>query len=111
MTHYIGLDCSTTATKALIVDSNGTIIGIGRSEYGFESPRPLWAEQDPQLWWEATIEAIQAALTTTGISGSDVGGIGLTGQMHGLVVLDADGEVLRPAILWNDQRTQAECDE
>jgi len=111
MSYTIGIDSSTTATKALLMDADARIVAIGRSEYTFDTPRPLWSEQDPRLWWDATVAAIRQVLATTGIDPSEVVGLGLTGQMHGLVLLDADGEVLRPAILWNDQRTQAECDE
>ncbi|MGZ8566724.1 MAG: xylulokinase, partial [Actinomycetota bacterium] len=75
-----------------------------------ETPRPLWSEQDPALWWHATGIAVRAALDAAGVDASAVEAVGLTGQMHGLVALDARDEVLRPAILWNDQRTGAECD-
>jgi xylulokinase len=111
MSHYIGIDTSTTATKALLMDAAGTVVAIGRSEYDFETPRPLWSEQDPELWWNATVAAINAALAEGETAGSAVDAIGLTGQMHGLVLLDGNGDVVRPSILWNDQRTQAECDE
>ena len=111
MTYFIGIDSSTTATKALLMDDRGAVVAIGRSEYDFETPRPLWSEQSPHLWWDATVIAIREAIAQAGIDGDAVAGIGLTGQMHGLVLLDNDGEVLRPSILWNDQRTQAECDE
>ncbi len=111
MTYYLGVDSSTTATKALLMDGGGSVVAVGRSDYGFETPRPLWSEQSPHLWWEATVDAINSALGTAGIDGGAVGAVGLTGQMHGLVLLDGAGEVLRPSILWNDQRTQAECDE
>ena len=111
MTYFIGVDSSTTATKALLMDDQGTVVAIGRSEYDFETPRPLWSEQSPHLWWDATVIAIREALADAGIDGGAVAGIGLTGQMHGLVILDETGAVLRPSILWNDQRTQAECDE
>ncbi len=83
---------------------------MAASEYGFEQPQPQWSEQDPGLWWKAAIEAIPRALAAAGVTGQDVVAVGLTGQMHGLVLLDAAGEVIRPAILWNDQRTAAECD-
>src|SRR5690348_14499864 len=73
------------------------------------TPRPLWAEQDPRDWWTATVDAIRAVLATSGVDPGRIAGIGLTGQMHGLVLLDAHGEVLRPCIMWNDQRTGAEC--
>lgn len=111
MSYFIGIDSSTTATKALLTNELGAIVGVGRSSYAFETPNPLWSEQAPHLWWDATVDAIGEALETSNVSGADVAGIGLTGQMHGLVMLDDKGAVLRPAILWNDQRTQDECDE
>ncbi len=108
--YFIGIDSSTTATKAILIDQDGKIIGIASSEYGYDTPFPLWSEQDPQLWWLATIDSIRKVIASSGVSPQDVKGIGLTGQMHGLVILDANGDVLRPAILWNDQRTQRQCD-
>ena len=110
MTHVLGIDVSTTATKAVLIDQSGTVRGIGVSEYGFDVPRPLWSEQEPGLWWDGAVAAIGSVLASSGVAGGDVAAIGLTGQMHGAVLLDRAGEVLRPAILWNDQRTGAECD-
>ena len=110
MAHVLGVDVSTTATKAVLVDETGAVSAAGASQYGFEVPRPLWSEQSPALWWDGAVAAIRSALATAGLSGADVAAIGLTGQMHGLVLLDDADEVLRPAILWNDQRTSAECD-
>ncbi|MDQ1324362.1 MAG: xylulokinase [Chloroflexota bacterium] len=106
----LGIDVSTTATKAIVIDDAGRVVGMASSEYPFEQPHPLWSEQHPQLWWDGTVEAIAGALSAAGVTGDDVAAVGLTGQMHGLVLLDADGDVIRPAILWNDQRTAAECD-
>lgn len=111
MSYFVGIDTSTTATKALLMDEHGAIVAVGRSEYGFETPHPMWSEQSPHLWWDATVSAIAEALAIGGVDGREVAGIGLTGQMHGLVMLDAEGAALRPSILWNDQRTQAECDD
>ncbi len=111
MSHVIGIDVSTTATKALLVDGSGGVTGVASREYGYDIPHPMWTEQDPHLWWDAAIGAIGQLLDSTGISPDDVDGVGLTGQMHGSVLLDAGGEVIRPAILWNDQRTADECDE
>jgi len=110
MSYFIGIDSSTTATKALLINESGGVVAAAAGEYGYETPRPLWSEQDPQLWWQATVHSIRGVLAESGISPQQVRGIGLTGQMHGLVLLDDAGEVLRPAILWNDQRTQAQCD-
>jgi xylulokinase len=109
--YVLGIDTSTTATKALLVDEGGAVAGEASAGYPFETPQPLWAEQEAGLWWTATIEAIQAVLAKTGVAGAEVKAIGLTGQMHGLVLLDNADQPLRPAILWNDQRTSAECDE
>jgi xylulokinase len=111
VTYYLGIDSSTTATKALLMDADGSVVAVGRSTYGFDTPRPLWAEQSPELWWDATKDSLAAALDMAGVAATEIAAIALTGQMHGLVLLDEAGEVLRPAILWNDQRTEAECDE
>jgi xylulokinase len=110
VSHVLGLDVSTTATKAVILDADGAVRATGAAEYPFQTPRPLWSEQDPRVWWDGTVGAVRAALAQGGVRGDQVDALGLAGQMHGLVALDAEGEVLRPAILWNDQRTQAECD-
>lgn len=111
MTLLLGLDISTTATKAVLVEPAGNVAGVGAAEYGFESPRPTWAEQDPALWWDGTIHAVRTAIAQAGADASQVAAVGLTGQMHGAVLLDAADRVLRPAILWNDQRTAHACDE
>ena len=111
MAYFLGVDVSTTATKALLIDEQGAVVATATAEYPFSTPRPLWSEQHPHLWWDGAQSSIRQALDTAGIAGSEVGAVGLTGQMHGLVLLDEAGEVLRPAILWNDQRTGAECDE
>lgn len=111
MGFVVGIDVSTTATKAVLIDRAGAVVGIGTAEQEVRTPRPLWSEQDPETWWSATREAIGALFAATGAAAADVEAIGLTGQMHGAVLLDAAGAVVRPAILWNDQRTAAECDE
>ncbi|HEX2766207.1 MAG TPA: xylulokinase [Candidatus Limnocylindria bacterium] len=110
MALLLGIDVSTTATKAILVDPDGAVRGIGSAEYGYDIPRPGWSEQDPALWWDGARTAIRAALSAAGVDGAEVGAVGLTGQMHGSVLLDAADEPVRPAILWNDQRTAAECD-
>ena len=111
MRAFIGIDSSTTSTKAIIIDEKGEILSVSSSEYGFETPFPLWSEQSPDLWWHAAKESIKESIKKASIEPSQIEGIGLTGQMHGLVILDANGEVIRPAILWNDQRTQKQCDQ
>jgi xylulokinase len=111
LSYFIGLDSSTTATKALLIDDEGQVVAVASSEYTYETPHPLWSEQQPQLWWDATVESIRTVMQSSSVSADEVLGIGLTGQMHGLVLLDADNNVLRPALLWNDQRTGAQCDD
>lgn len=111
MNYILGLDISTTATKALLIDQAGSVVAVAAAEYDYDTPHPLWSEQHPELWWQGTQASVQQVLAQAGVAGSAVVGIGLSGQMHGLVLLDAHGAVLRPAILWNDQRTQAQCDE
>ena len=109
--YFLGIDVSTTSSKALLVDENGAVVATASSSHTLQSPRPLWSEQDPHQWWEAVSASIRSVLQQAGVSGESVRAVGLTGQMHGLVLLDGAGEVLRPAILWNDQRTQSQCDE
>lgn len=111
MSYFLGIDVSTTATKVLIIDAGGSVVAVSATEYSFDAPRPLWSEQHPDLWWSGASRSVRQALESAGLQGSDIAGIGLTGQMHGLVLLDGDGAVLRPSILWNDQRTARECDE
>jgi xylulokinase len=110
MAFVIGIDVSTTATKAVLIDEAGAVRAVGVSEYEFQVPHPLWSEQDPELWWTGAVAAIRSVLASTGLAAGDIDAVGLTGQMHGAVLLGAAGDVLRPAILWNDQRTGAECD-
>ena len=105
MSVLVGLDVGTTGVKALGLGLSGEVVARAESDYPLSTPRPGWAEQDPEDWRHAAEEALAA------LGVDDVAGIGLSGQMHGLVALDAEGRVLRPAILWNDQRTAAECQE
>ncbi|HSN75260.1 MAG TPA: xylulokinase, partial [Anaerolineae bacterium] len=110
-TYLLGLDISTTGAKALLIDAAGAVVGSATSPLHLSTPRPLWSEQDPADWWAGMADSIRRLLAEQDVAGADIAGIGLTGQMHGLVLLDAAGAVLRPAILWNDGRTQAQCDE
>jgi xylulokinase len=102
---YLGIDISTTSSKALLMDDLGHVEAVALSPHTLQTPRPLWSEQNPLEWWQAVTTSIQAVIEQSGITGREIAAIGLTGQMHGLVLLDAAGQVLRPAILWNDQRT------
>jgi xylulokinase len=111
MNYFLGIDTSTTSSKALLIDSHGRVAAVASSPHTLQTPRPLWSEQDPAEWWEAVSESIRSVLQAAGLGGERIAAVGLTGQMHGLVLLDAAGQVLRPAILWNDGRTQAQCEE
>jgi xylulokinase len=104
VTALVGLDVGTTGVKAVAIDPDGAVLATAEHGYPLSTPQPGWSEQDPENWWRAS-EAALAEIST----GREVAGIGLSGQMHGLVVLDGEDRVLRPAILWNDQRTGAEC--
>jgi xylulokinase len=110
-TLFLGIDVSTTSSKALLVDEKGGVVATASSPHTLQTPKPLWSEQNPHEWWVAVSSAIRSVLQQAGVEGESVRAVGLTGQMHGLVLLDGTGQVLRPAILWNDQRTQSQCDE
>ncbi len=107
--HLLGIDVGTTGSKALLADRAGAVVGEATTEYPMSTPRPLWAEQDPGQWWSATVTSIRRVLEQSGTKPDQVVGVGLTGQMHGLVLLDGKGNVLRPCIMWNDQRTGDQC--
>jgi xylulokinase len=104
----IGLDIGTTGARALAVDTSGDVVGEASAEYPLHTPHPGWSEQDPEDWWEATRKVLAKV---AGEAHGAVVGLGLTGQMHGSVFLDAHDRVIRPALLWNDQRTVAQCAE
>ncbi|MFH1150931.1 MAG: xylulokinase [Actinomycetota bacterium] len=107
--YMLGLDLGTTGAKAGVMDVEGKVLGTSSAGYPTETPRPGWAEQDPALWWEASCRAIRGALSASGVAADDVAGVGVSGQMHGSVFLDGSGGVVRPCILWCDQRTGPEC--
>jgi xylulokinase len=106
----LGLDISTTGAKAILINPDGDVIGSSTHTYPLSTPKPLWSEQDPEDWWQAAQESIREVIDASGVDPKNILGIGLTGQMHGLVILDIEDQVLRPAILWNDQRTDAACE-
>jgi xylulokinase len=109
--YWLGIDVGTGGTRALLLNEKGGIVaGHTAAHAGMRMEKPLWAEQDPQDWWRASVEAIQGVLRQAGADGSLVQGIGFSGQMHGLVMLDARGEVIRPSLIWCDQRSQAQVD-
>lgn len=107
--YLLGVDLGTSGVKALLINARGSVVGSASESYPLYTPQPLWAEQDPNDWWRATCRAIRAVLSQSGVAAQQVRGVGLSGQMHGSVFLDERGESIRPALLWCDQRTVAEC--
>jgi xylulokinase len=106
----LGIDVGTGGTRAVLLDEAGRLLGAATAEHAeMASPQLGWAEQDPRDWWRAACIAIGECLTEAGANGAEVSAVGLSGQMHGLVLLDVAGEVVRPALLWCDQRTEEEC--
>lgn len=106
--YLIGIDVGTSSAKAVLIDESGVVLDTVAPEYEFQTPHPLWAEADPADWWDATVQAVRSLLEK--VNASEVAGVGLTGQMHGMVALNGSGEVLRPCIMWNDQRTALQCE-
>ena len=112
MTYLLGLDVGTGGSRALVIDDSGTVIAAATADHApFASPRTGWAEQHPDDWWRACCEAIPRALDAAGLDASAIAAVGFSGQMHGASLLDRHGAIVRPALIWCDQRTQAECDE
>ena len=111
MEALLGMDIGTSGTKVLAITPTGETLGSATETYPCHVPQPLWSEQDPDEWWNATVRAVRMVMEKSGLKPHEVRGIGLSGQMHGSVFLDAENRVIRPAILWNDQRTTAECAE
>lgn len=111
MPHLLGIDIGTSGTKTLVCNEEGKVLATAMAEHPISSPRPGWSEQDPRDWWDATCKATRAVLKNAKLKPGDVGGIGLSGQMHGSVFLGDRPEPLRPALLWNDQRTAEQCAE
>ena len=106
---YLGIDTGTSATKAIACNVDGTILARATSDYPISHPKPGWSEQNPEDWWKAAVSSTRKLLRHNSFHAKDVKGIGLSGQMHGSVFLDKDARILRPAILWNDQRTASQC--
>src|SRR4030042_1306274 len=91
--YFLGVDTSTTSSKALLIDEAGGVVAVASSPHTLQTPRPLWSEQNPREWWQAACVSIRSVLKKAGVKAESGGGMGLTGQMHGLVLLDAGGEV------------------
>ena len=109
MSVFLGIDIGTSGTKTLAVRGDGTVLGSAAAEYPLATPRPGWSEQEPRRWADAAIATVRKLVDDGTVDPAEVRGMGLSGQMHGSVFLDAAGEVIRPALLWNDQRTAAQC--
>jgi xylulokinase len=108
---WLGLDIGTGGSRALVVDTKGRILaGVTVAHEEIVMHQPMWAEQRPENWWDAASAAVQGALQQAGVSGADIKGVGLSGQMHGLTMLDKDDQVIRPALIWCDQRSQKQVD-
>src|SRR5579862_9861769 len=108
---WMGIDIGTGGSRALVVDAHGKIrAGVTAPHEDMRMERPLWAEQRPENWWDAAVQAIHGAMAQSGVKGGEIKGIGLSGQMHGLVLLDADDQVIRPSLIWCDQRSQPQVD-
>ncbi len=108
MRYLLGLDLGTSSVRAAVVDPEGRLVGVAGEEYPIVAPQLGWAEQDPEAWVNAAYRTVRSVLNQVGISGSEVLAVGLSGQMHGLVLVDENGMCLRPAIIWPDKRTEAQ---
>ena len=111
MEYVIGIDLGTSGTKTVLFDREGRVIASALVEYPLYQERNGWAEQDPQDWWDAACQTLRQVTAESGVAPEDIKGVGISGQMHGLVMLDKDGKVLRRSIIWCDQRTAAQCEE
>ena len=111
MAYLLGIDIGTSGTKTVLFSEDGKAIASNTVEYPLYQPQNGYAEQEPLDWWNAVVETIKNVLAKSGVNSADIKGVGLSGQMHGLVMLDKNGEVLRRSIIWCDSRTAKECEE
>ncbi len=109
MAYYLGIDVGTSGTKTLLMDPKGKVLATATGDHTVQTPKPGYSEQDPEQWWSATVKATRAVIRKAKVDGKKIAAIGFSGQMHGLVCLDKAGEVIRPSIIWNDQRTAEQC--
>ena len=111
MKYLLGIDLGTSGTRTVLFNRDGEVLRAKSVEYPLYQPHNGWAEQDPKDWWEAAIATISLVVKESGVDARDIASLGISGQMHGLVMLDEQGEVLRPSIIWADQRTGEECED
>jgi xylulokinase len=111
MKYLLGIDLGTSGTRSVLFNPDGEVIAAKSAEYPLSQPQNGWAEQDPQDWWEAAIATISHVVRQSGVDPRQIAALGISGQMHGLVMLDEKGQVLRPSIIWADQRTGEECED
>ena len=111
MRYLIGIDLGTSGTKTVLFDEAGKSVASATAEYPLYQPQNGWSEQEPSDWWNACVETLRRVIKDSGVNPKDIAGIGISGQMHGLCMLDENGEVLRRCIIWNDGRTVRECAE
>jgi len=110
MDYLLGIDIGTSGTKGVLMNKKGKIYAQAGREYSMDMPQPDWAEQNPEMWWEATIQVIREVIKKSEVNSQQIRGIGLSGQMHGTVFLDKDLQPFRPAIIWADQRSSSQCE-
>ncbi|MDP2896943.1 MAG: xylulokinase [bacterium] len=110
MKTLLGIDIGTSSTKSVVLDLSGNLLAVSQKEYAIDSPKPGWAEQHPETWWGAVKETVRSVVSHSGVNPRRIAGIGLSGQMHGTVLLDKENRLLRPAIIWADRRTAKQCD-
>lgn len=108
---FVGLDLGTTGVKGILVDARGSLVAVHGERLSLSTPKPAWAEQNPNEWWSATLKVLKALSNRSREIGGRIRALATSGQMHSLVVVDGEGRVLRDAILWCDQRTYLECEE
>src|ERR1700755_1600959 len=111
MANLLGIDIGTSGTKTLLCDERGKVLATAMAPHPISSPKPGWSEQNPEDWWQAACAATKAVLRKAKLKADDIGAVGLSGQMHGSVFLGDGTRALRPALLWNDQRTAEQCAE
>ncbi len=107
--YLVGIDIGTSGTKTILIDEAGTVLARAVKEYPLYTPQPQWSEQDPDDWWDASASTVKEVLEKSRVDVRQIAGVGLSGQMHGSVFLDEAGKPIRRALLWNDQRTSAQC--